>query len=104
MLRTSFIKTREIDPVERSLSIPITDIIFAIMSGRSSKFVITALKELMDFFSAAERSLSEIILIISKSVTARLKIIFVAYLVQRLSLLKNEISVSVSSTELFSAD
>lgn len=81
MLRTSFVKAREIDLDKRSLSIPITDIAFAIISGRSSKFVITTLKELMDSFSAAERSLSRITLIVSKSVIARLKIISVVYLV-----------------------
>jgi hypothetical protein len=68
------------DPVERSLSMLMTNLAFAIMSGTSSKFVIIALKELMDSFSAAERSLSGMTLIVSESVTARFKIISVAYL------------------------
>ena len=81
-----------------------TDIAFAMISGRSSKFVMTALKELIDSFSAVERSSSRMTLIVSESVIACLKIISVAYLVQRLSLLGNGISVSASSTELFPAD
>src|SRR5438045_3931479 len=104
MLRTSFAKARERDPDERSPSMPITDIAFAMISGRSSKFVITALKDLIDSISDVGRLLSGMTLMVSESVTARLKIISVAYLVQRLSLLGNGISVSASRTELFPAD
>jgi hypothetical protein len=74
------------------------------MSERLSKFVIIALKELINSFFAAERLLSEIILIINKFVIARFKIISVTYFVQRLSLLKNGISVNVFNTELFLTD
>jgi hypothetical protein len=74
------------------------------MSERLSKFVIIALKELMNSFFAAERLLSEMILIISEFVIARFKIISVTYFVQRLSFLKNGISINVFNTELFLTD
>jgi hypothetical protein len=104
MLRMFFAKAREIDLDERSLSMLIANIAFAIIFKRLLKFVITSLKELINSFSATERSSSRMTLIVSESITAYLKIISIAYFVQRLLFLRNGILVSAFSTKLFPVD
>lgn len=93
-----------LDPSAPLLGAPRFNSGLSITRGSSSKSVMDSLKGRIDSCSLVGRLVSRIALIVSEPAVARRKIISVANRVQRLSFLRNGISVSASRTELFPDD